>query len=326
MRSQAILSVAVHILCACAAGSLAVPALAGDGKVEISGARAGAGGVTPSDGPGFPATIDRAGSYVLTGNLVVLDPSLAAIEVLADEVTIDLNGFEIVGPIVCTGLGSAVTCSPGSANGISASTADGLIVHDGRVRGFGLGGVSAGDRAQVRNVNAEGNDVGISTGVAGRVVESTAYQNKRFGISVGLGSTVEHSVSVSNRLIGILGSLATSIVGSVARDNGSVGISCAASCVIRSNSVSENEIDGVAVGGGCTVSDNAAYANGAEGIQASDGSIVERNVVRANVGFGLSLSTTTGYRGNTITANSGGTVLNGVNLLANSCNGLDTCP
>ena len=45
------------------------PAGAVDGVIEINQAKALAGGVTPSDTPGFPVSIDTAGSYRLTGNL-----------------------------------------------------------------------------------------------------------------------------------------------------------------------------------------------------------------------------------------------------------------
>jgi len=47
------------------------PALAVDGVIEINQARANAGGVTLSDGPGFPVTIDHNGSYRLTSDLTV---------------------------------------------------------------------------------------------------------------------------------------------------------------------------------------------------------------------------------------------------------------
>ena len=77
---------------------LASPALAVDGVVEINQARAEAGGVTATDTPGFPVTIDQSGSYRLTGNLTVSSATTEAIEVRDDRVTIDLNGFSIVGP------------------------------------------------------------------------------------------------------------------------------------------------------------------------------------------------------------------------------------
>ena len=62
-----------------------------------------AGGVTATDTAGFPVTIAASGSYRLTGNLVVTDKNTTVIEVTnpAKQVTIDLNGFSISGPVTC---------------------------------------------------------------------------------------------------------------------------------------------------------------------------------------------------------------------------------
>src|SRR5208283_2371136 len=69
-----------------------------DGVVLIDQNRALAGGITPGDTPGFPVTISQTGSYRLTGNLTVPDVNTGGIVVTADHVTIDLNGFSIIGP------------------------------------------------------------------------------------------------------------------------------------------------------------------------------------------------------------------------------------
>ena len=71
-----------------------------DGVVLIDQNRALAGNVTPGDFPGFPVTISRPGSYRLSGNLEVTDPDITAIEITADHVTLDLNGFSIQGPLI----------------------------------------------------------------------------------------------------------------------------------------------------------------------------------------------------------------------------------
>ncbi len=66
---------------------LGVPALwAADGVIEINQATVEANG-------GFPYVISEPGSYKLTGHLSVLNTT--AIEVRADDVTLDLNGFAI---------------------------------------------------------------------------------------------------------------------------------------------------------------------------------------------------------------------------------------
>ena len=80
----------------------ASPALAVDGVIEINQAAALAGGITPCDAPGFPVTISQPGSYRLTSNLIVPDAATNGIQITANDVTLDLNGFSIIGPNTCT--------------------------------------------------------------------------------------------------------------------------------------------------------------------------------------------------------------------------------
>src|SRR3977135_3688451 len=86
---------------------------------------------------GFPYTITQPGSYRLSGNLTVPNVNAAAINVTADNVTIDLNGFSIIGPTVCTGGPPVTSCSPtGTGAGIATSNAQSnLTVMNGTVRG-----------------------------------------------------------------------------------------------------------------------------------------------------------------------------------------------
>src|SRR6266700_7689406 len=84
---------------------LVAPAvLAVDGVVLINQSTVMAAG-------GFPYTITQPGSYRLSGNLTVPDANTTAIQVMADNVTIDLNGFSIIGPMVCNGF-PVTSCSP----------------------------------------------------------------------------------------------------------------------------------------------------------------------------------------------------------------------
>src|SRR5215471_14991683 len=96
----------------------AVPILASAAaaQVHISQTAALAGGITPGDAPGFPVTITSPGNYVLDSDLAVADADTTAIDVSADNVTIDLNGFTIRGITVCDysgwALGLPGSCRP----------------------------------------------------------------------------------------------------------------------------------------------------------------------------------------------------------------------
>lgn len=69
---------------------------AATGVVDINQKRALAGRVTKGDERGFPVSIKQSGVYRLTSDLIVGDFG-AAIEIMADRVTLDLNGHSIVG-------------------------------------------------------------------------------------------------------------------------------------------------------------------------------------------------------------------------------------
>ncbi len=73
-----------------------------DGVILIDQNHALIGNITPGDAPGFPVTISQPGSYRLSGDLIVPDANTTAIQITADHVTLDLNGFAIIGPTVCT--------------------------------------------------------------------------------------------------------------------------------------------------------------------------------------------------------------------------------
>ena len=91
-----------------------VASYAAEGKIML--------GQTPSTT--FPIVIDEPGSYVLTSNLTV-STTFNCIEISADNVTLDLNGFALVGP----GSGSA-------GSGIYVNDNNNITVMNGTVRDF----------------------------------------------------------------------------------------------------------------------------------------------------------------------------------------------
>ena len=117
-----------------------------DGVTLIDQKAALSGKVTISDAAGFPVTISQSGSYRLASNLVVPDSTTTAIEVTADDVTLDLNGFSIVGPNVCLPNPTRCTFS-GTGIGVMAVGPPGVVspanvrVSNGTVRGMGGHGI-----------------------------------------------------------------------------------------------------------------------------------------------------------------------------------------
>jgi hypothetical protein len=142
------------------AAFLASPAAALDGEILITQAKVNAGGITPGDASGFPATLSRPGRYKLSGNLVV-PANQNGIDVTADDVVIDFNGFTVAGS------------PPGQARSGVIAGGDGLRVANGTIVGFLTAGIrSLGENSVVEDMRIVSTGVGV-TASAGRVRNST---------------------------------------------------------------------------------------------------------------------------------------------------------
>jgi hypothetical protein len=207
-------------LCALAVIAGSIPMSAARQEIDQS--------VVRSEG-GFPYKIKKSGSYKLTSNLVI-PAGKDGIDVMASDVTIDLNGFGIIGPVVCSGFPFAVCPAVSTGIGIRAGEDEmpgpsDVKVMDGFVRGMGSDGISlTGDGSLVSKVSAQSN-AGTGIIVSGTVSESSAINNGETGI---LAIIVSNSEAASNTGDGIdldaRGGVALNVVSS---DNGKNGITVA---------------------------------------------------------------------------------------------------
>lgn len=156
----------------------ATPAGASDGRIEISQTRAALGAINGSlatDPAGFPVVITLPGSYVLTSNLTV-DANTTAIRIQSDEVSLDLNGFGVVGPRGSQGTGIGIEAVPG---------ADRVAVSDGFVVGTGSHGVQLRLDSRLERVSVfdcKGNGVVASSGTI--LIGNRASENDLVGFSL----------------------------------------------------------------------------------------------------------------------------------------------
>lgn len=199
---------------------------AGDGATEISHAGALAG--KAGDPAGFPVSINTPGRYLLTSNLdlsVAADPANTdAIQITADNVTVDLNGFRIVGPADCSELPAIPCTGTGSGVGIHAISQLGTVVKNGTIRGMGDHGVGLEDShgSTIQDVRALSNGgIGIFADGSARVTECLALQNGGSGILAGRGEVSENIASL-NGLYGIEGAAVVSR--NVMATNGNAGL------------------------------------------------------------------------------------------------------
>lgn len=274
--------------------ALAAPVVthATDGVVEINQACALAGSCFAGDAPLFPVTINGSPgqSYRLTSNLQVPDQNTTAILVTQVGVSIDLNGFSILGPVTCT-FTQYATCAPaGIGYGVDASTS--TRVGNGRIQGMGADGIRLSFDGVVEDVRV------LNSGLA--------------GITTGPGSTVRRSVASANGGPGISVALRGVVVESVTDNNGGEGIVLGQGSAVHDSVSSSNRLDGIRCTGNCLVMNNAATGNFRYGLAATP----------------APCSQTLAYGLNLIHTNVLGAVLNGacaIQVGANVCN-FATCP
>lgn len=257
---------------------------AGDGAVYINQHRALKGGVTAGDVAGFPVTISESGSYRLSGNLVVPDLNTTAIQIAADFVTLDLNGFSIVGPGVCSVTGQITTCpSHGSGIGILAGSDQapfprGVRILNGSIRGMGLTGLQlSGLGSSVEKVTVDSN-AGGGMSVEGAVIQSAATNNGSFGM---IAAVVRDSIVMQNAGDGILfgtnGGVAT---GNISSFNGGFGIAVQLGTA-TGNTLFLNQAAGISAMCPSSVVGNTIVTNGHGNITTSgDGCAVTNNALR----------------------------------------------
>jgi hypothetical protein len=217
----------------------ATNAFAVDGIVLIDQARALAGNVTPGDGPGFPVTISRPGSYRLASNLNV-PADAAGLILFASGVTIDLNGFQIAG-------------SSADGTGISALHArQAIVVRNGSVTGFGRGIDLRGLASDVRDITAFGNAAaGIVVG-SGAIVSGNRVFNNAIGIEAGTSSVVSNNIVQFNRDVG-LRVFSGSVIRGNSASNNNIGLLISCPSAVIGNTSHDNAQDVDFLGDNCTI-------------------------------------------------------------------------
>jgi hypothetical protein len=290
----------------------AAPALAVDGVREINQVCAETTGCFTGDSAGFPVTVTAPGSYRLTGNLQIPDANTHGIQVSTSDVSIDLNGYRVGGPVGCSLISPVVCSSSGSGRGITVDVDSNLrlAVRNGTVAGAGNAGVFVGQFGVVENVRAASNaGDGIRTGGQSRVERCNASANGGRGIAVLSNSIVESSQVF-------------------ATGAGMAGIEASLGGTVRGNVVVGAGDDGIHTFGREMVLDNGIRGCGGDGIQVETEGRVSGNNSSGNTGFGLRfVGLGSSYSGNLISSNTAGTVTGpaNVNTGGNVCNSV-LCP
>jgi hypothetical protein len=210
---------------------------------------------TPISSSDLPLTISQSGSYYLVETINFATQNTTGITITANDVTIDLNGYALIGPGKATG---------SSGNGISAS-GQRITVLNGSVcqwRGDGiqLGGIGN----QVRYVNsAENGGQGINVQKGSNVNNCTVASNNANGIYAWDGSVVSECICYENNGNGIHGRMGVVVRGcSIYENESSEGLSVGEGSAVDNCSILRNwDGDGIIAGYGSVITNCSVYDN-----------------------------------------------------------------
>ncbi|MBX9735455.1 MAG: right-handed parallel beta-helix repeat-containing protein [Phycisphaerales bacterium] len=264
--------------------------------------------------------ISQSGSYYLTANLVGA-ASKHGITIAASGVTLDLNGFEVIGN----------GDTSGDFDGIRVASANikNVTVRNGHVRNWGADGIDIANfvgtaGAHIENVRSTGNGgtgiacsttngvvinclasenngtgisatrlisgcssvdnggIGLAVGQGGSILNSVSFSNDGDGISTGFSSTVAHCTSGSNGGNGVVASNGTTITDSSFTGNFGSGINVFNSITIRGCTAVSNQLWGIDTDASCLIENSTANSNTLGGIRSGSRSVIRNNIANGN--------------------------------------------
>ena len=269
---------------------------------------------TPGDADSL-FKITQPGSYYLAGNISGV-ANKHGVEIATGNVTLDLNGFDLVGP------GGA-----GTFDGVSVTVSDivNVCVMNGNVRNWPGDGVNIGlsftDGSRVDSIRSSGNGaIGISAGRDNVVTNCSAAQNGSFGIRVAGSTSIIGCTAARNANDGISTLGDCTISDCTSWFNTGEGFSSSTTAFTNCQSA-ENTGVGYAVGPNSTLVNCVASGNGLNGVTASFGTTVQASTISNSAGIGISIGTGGAVLDCVLRENGGGGITCGAQsvIRGNSC-------
>jgi hypothetical protein len=206
-------------------------------------------------------TIDKPGSYKLVNNLTFSALSGACLQVTANLVTIDLDGFTITEVSPNTGTGS------NNATAIAAAQLFGITVRNGSILDFNIGVDLDGDGSIVEGLRVFGGSVSVDFGIIATGVVRGNTIGAIFGFGVmgtGIAATgiVTGNYVTNSKITGIeIGQGSTVIGNTVTNTNRNPGVGLLVSCPsnVTNNTAVDNAGGNLVLDGtGCNNTNNVA--------------------------------------------------------------------
>ncbi len=279
--------------------------------------------------------ITQSGSYYLTGNIAGV-VGKRGIEIVASGVTLDLNGFDLVGVPAMGAFDGVGTRINGLSNiailngavrnwgqdGINLGDFDAVAcrVEGIRTSGNVRNGVYAGQHSVVSKCTTTGGQIGVVARIGSRLAECSATAAGVAGIAGQSGSTISNCSAILNSRIGFEVGSGSTLSNCTASFNGDSGIRVGLCCTVSDCSAYANSGAGIYAVFGCTITNCTTNVNDFSGIRADSASTISNCTASTNADIGI--STLDGCTVSGCTAANNGTgisVGNGSAVQANTC-------
>ena len=220
----------------------------------------------------LPYEIASPGFYFIDKDLVCA-AGTHGITITADNVTLDLMGFSLVGP-----------GNTAPANGIHMNGRINVEIRNGTIKNFGNYGI--GDASPL----AKGH----------RIFNVRVWSNSVSGISIdGNSHLIDKCTAVSNGTgDGIWVGDSCIVTGSTCSNNGRYGIDAQTGSHVTGNTCNYNTLSGIYAAFGTSVIGNACYSNSEHGIYLQGRNLVDQNTAWFNASDEITYSPTSVYGNN----------------------------
>ncbi len=257
--------------------------------------------INATNTPGDASTlfkITTSGSYYLTGNITGV-AGKHGITIVAGNVTINLNGYELIGP---TGAGALDGILGGSNGQLNLAILNGTIrnwsgnginlqylsAQNFRIEGIltnanGGNGLALSNSGMVKNCsgwNNSGSGINAQNGVT--ITGCSMNNNHLNGIVTLSGCTIAECSAWNNFVDGVIAGSGSSVVNCTTYDNGGNGISASDGCTITGCTSRKNTLDGIRCPGQCIIRDNTCSINGTSGDGAGVHATGSQNRIEGN--------------------------------------------
>jgi len=243
--------------------------------------------------------ISAPGSYYLTGNITGVS-NLNCIEINVDNVTLDLNGFALIG--VSNSIWGIWVAAPHKN----------LRVHNGSVQNWGGSGMYCwlASNSQFDHLRASLNyGTGIYGGTRSIFTACTAETNL-IGISTDGESTLTGCTAANNSNYGFTAGNYSTVTACTATANGSGGFNLQNNSTVIACTACGNKGGGILPGDACTVKDCTVNYNVGSGISGLGSLVIVNCTVNHNSGDGIACNSDSLINGNTASYNLNGIYVN----------------